>query len=74
MHSLAAVRGRGTLAGEAAVSARARVPRQMEYRIDFMFFLLVLFVVTTAVRMFLNARGKKARQKILGYDFFVLIR
>jgi hypothetical protein len=37
MHSLAATRGRGTWAGEAAVSAKARVPRPMEYRIGFMF-------------------------------------
>jgi hypothetical protein len=37
MHSLAAARGRGTWAGEAAVSAKARVPMQMEYRIGFMF-------------------------------------
>ena len=37
MHSLAATRGRGTWAGEAAVSAKARVPRPMEYRIGLMF-------------------------------------
>jgi hypothetical protein len=36
MHSLAA-RGRGTWAGEAAVSAKARVPMQIEYRVGFMF-------------------------------------